>query len=358
MTRTLQVILFPLSLCYGMIMQVRNLLFDLHVLSSRRFDTPVISVGNLSYGGTGKTPHIEYLIRLLAPKQFIATLSRGYGRDSNGFILASKRSNVKYIGDEPLQFLKKFDGVKVAVDEKRSRGIRILLDKYPDLNVVLLDDAFQHRYVKPGLSILLTDYHHPYSEDMILPSGSLREFRAGARRADIIVVTKTPKIFSPITRRRIIEELKPDARQRVYFSYIKYVDAVPVFDVLNLTFPARVTNILLFTGIANDYPLREHLERMCSELAVMKFADHHQYTVKDIEAIIRKFNDLPTQKKLMVTTEKDVMRLKTPELSAYLKNLPLFCVPMEIDFHGTDKENFDKEVIRYVEQNQRDHRIS
>ncbi len=351
MTRILQVILLPVSLLYGLAMQVRNLLFDLHILSSKTFDKPVISVGNLTFGGTGKTPHIEYLIRLLTPAMFVATLSRGYGRKSNGFILASKRSSVKYIGDEPLQFLKKFESVKVAVDEKRSRGIRLLLEKHPGLNVILLDDAFQHRYVKPGLSVLLTDYHRLYSEDVVLPSGTLREFRNGSKRADIIVVTKTPKIFSPITRRRIIEELKPDSHQRIYFSYIKYTDPVAVFDTMNIPFPARVTNILLFTGIANDYPLREHLERMCSELVVLKFTDHHAYTVKDVEDIIRKFDDLPTQKKIIVTTEKDVMRLKTPELSGYMKNLPLFCVPMEIDFHGSDKEKFDNEILRYVNKN-------
>ncbi len=351
MTRILQVILLPVSLLYGLAMQVRNLLFDLHILSSKTFDKPVISVGNLTFGGTGKTPHIEYLIRLLTPAMFVATLSRGYGRKSNGFILASKRSSVKYIGDEPLQFLKKFESVKVAVDEKRSRGIRLLLEKHPGLNVILLDDAFQHRYVKPGLSVLLTDYHRLYSEDVVLPSGTLREFRNGSKRADIIVVTKTPKIFSPITRRRIIEELKPDSHQRIYFSYIKYTDPVAVFDTMNIPFPARVTNILLFTGIANDYPLREHLERMCSELVVLKFTDHHAYSVKDVEDIIRKFDDLPTQKKIIVTTEKDVMRLKTPELSGYMKNLPLFCVPMEIDFHGSDKEKFDNEILRYVNKN-------
>ena len=355
MTRILQIILLPVSMCYGLAMQVRNWLFNLNILPSKTFDTPVISVGNLTFGGTGKTPHIEYLIRLLIPGQLIATLSRGYGRKSKGFILATKLSNVQDIGDEPLQFLTKFEKIKVAVDEKRSRGIRHLLEKHSDLNAILLDDAFQHRYVKPGLSILLTDYHRLYSEDFILPSGTLREFRTGANRADIIVVTKTPKIFSPITRRRIIEELKPKKGQRVYFSYIKYIDPVPVFDSENLTFPAKITNILLFTGIANDYPLREYLERMCSELIVMKFADHHPYSIKDIDAVRRKFDDLPTQKKVIVTTEKDVMRLKTDELSAYLKNLPLFCVPMEIDFHGTDKEKFDTEIKNYVKKNQRDH---
>lgn len=354
MTRVLQIILLPVSLCYGFAMQIRNYMFDLHILPSRTFDKPVISVGNLTYGGTGKTPHIEYLIRLMTPQFFIATLSRGYGRDSNGFILASKRSNVRYIGDEPLQFMKKFEGVKVAVDEKRSRGIQILLDKYPDLDVILLDDAYQHRYVKPGLSILLTDYHRPYTEDMILPTGTLREFRSGAKRADIIVVTKTPKIFSPITRRRIIEEIKPGKKQRIYFSYIKYTDPAPVFDTTNLVFPGRLTNILLFTGIANDYPLKEHLERMCSELVVMKFNDHHPYSIRDVEEITKKYNDLPTHKKVIITTEKDVMRLKTPALSGYLKNLPLFCLRMEIDFHGIDKENFDKEILDYVKQDQRD----
>lgn len=348
MTRILQVILYPFALCYGLIMQIRNWLFDLHILPSRKFDNPVISIGNLTYGGTGKTPHIEYLIRLLSPKMAVGTLSRGYGRKSSGFIIASKRSNVKYIGDEPLQFLKKFEGVKVAVDEKRSRGIQLLLKKYPELGVILLDDAFQHRYVQPGLSILLTDYHRLYPVDYILPTGTLREFKCGVKRADIIVVTKTPKIFSPITRRRILEDLRPWNHQRVYFSFIKYNEPIAVYDPLNLLFPAKVSNILLFTGIANDYPLREYLERMCRELIVMKFADHHPYSPNDIEKIINTFHDLPTQKKIIVTTEKDVMRLKTPGLSTNLKNLPLFYVPMEIDFHGTDKENFDNEILNYV----------
>lgn len=351
MTRVLQIILYPVSMLYGLAMQIRNMLFDLRILPSMKFDKPVISVGNLTCGGTGKTPHIEYLIRLLHPRMFLATLSRGYGRKKNGFIIASKQSNVKHIGDEPMQFLNKFEGIKVAVDERRRHGIQFILQEYPDLDVILLDDAFQHRYVKPGISILLTDYHRLYPDDYVLPSGTLREFRFGASRADIIIVTKTPKIFSPITRRRILEDLRPANHQRVYFSYIKYIDPLPVFEEMSLTFPPKVTNILLFTGIANDYPLREHLGRLCSELVVMKFADHYPYKIKDIEEIIRKYHDLPTQKKVIITTEKDMMRLKTPELRTRFKNLPLFYVPMEIDFHGTDKENFDNEIIKYVKKN-------
>ncbi|MEI7499108.1 MAG: tetraacyldisaccharide 4'-kinase [Bacteroidota bacterium] len=350
MTRFPQVVLYPVSLLYGLAMQIRNILFDLRILASIKFEKPVISVGNLTYGGSGKTPLIEYLIRLLHPPLFVATLSRGYGRKSNGFIIASKRSNVKYIGDEPMQFLKKFEGIKVAVDEKRKRGIQFLLQKYPDLDVILLDDAFQHRHVKPGISILLTDFHLLYTDDYVLPSGTLREFRSGSSRADIIIVTKTPKIFSPITRRRILEDLRPTRHQRVYFSYIKYVDPQPVFEGENIKFPGKLDNILLFTGIANDYPLIEHLERLCSELIVMKFADHHPYKIYDIEEIMKKYHDLRTHKKVIVTTEKDMMRLKTPELSTNFKNLPLFFVPMEIDFHGNDKENFDNEITNYVKK--------
>lgn len=351
MTRLLQIILYPVSLVYGLIMQIRNLLFNLGILPSARFEKPIISVGNLSYGGTGKTPHIEYIIKLLTPPLHLATLSRGYGRKSRGFIMGSEQSTVKNIGDEPMQFLEKFQGIEVAVDERRRRGIQFLLQKHPDLDVILLDDAFQHRYVKTGISILLTDYHRLYMEDFVLPSGTLREFRSGANRADIIIVTKTPKIFSPITRRRILEEMKPAAHQRVFFSYITYNDPIPAYEKAGFTFPQKVTNILLFTGIANDYPLREHLARLCSELVVIKYPDHHPYKDKDIEDIIKKYHDLPTQKKIIITTEKDMMRLKTPELGTKLHNLPLFYVPMEIDFHGADKESFNNEIIKYVKKN-------
>jgi len=352
--RLIQIILFPFSLCYGLIMIFRNFLFDMEVLPTEKFNLPVINAGNLSCGGTGKTPLIEYLIRLLSPKYFVATLSRGYGRESNGFIIASKRSRAKYVGDEPLQFAKKFDGIKVAVDEKRRRGIRLLIKKYPTLDIILLDDAFQHRYVKPGLNILLTEYHNLYTEDYLLPSGRLREPRCGARRADIILVTKTPKIFSPITRRRIIEGILPRPNQIVLFTYIRYGNPIPVYESSSFGYPPAVSKILLFTGISNDYPLREHLQRMCSELIVMKFSDHYQYTQKDIDNILKTFMDLPTQKKVIITTEKDIMRLKIPELSTILKTIPLFYIPIEVGFHGNDQEKFDNLILTYVDKNKRD----
>ena len=270
--RFIQFLLLPFSLLYGMVMLVRNMLFDLGVIPSEKFSIPVISVGNLSMGGTGKTPHIEYLIRLLYGNYFVATLSRGYKRESKGFILANKESNVNDIGDEPLQYLRKFEQVKVAVDEKRVRGIHYLMEKFPGIDVILLDDAYQHRYVKPGLSILLTDYRHLYINDHMVPSGTLREFTIGANRADIIIITKTPKIFSPITRRRILEDLHPKPFQKVFFSYLTYPEPIPVFDDSSLVFPSKLSFILLFTGIANNYPLVEHLERFTSEIKTLHFS--------------------------------------------------------------------------------------
>jgi len=351
--RFIQVLLSPIAFLYGIVMLVRNLLFDIGILHAESFDRPVISVGNLSFGGTGKTPHIEYLIRLLKGKYSLAILSRGYKRETKGFILGTAKSNVSFVGDEPMQYIRKFDSVKVAVDENRKRGIRTLLTKFPDIEVVLLDDAFQHRWVKPGLSILLTNYHDLYTDDHVAPAGRLREFHFGSRRADIIIVTKTPKIFSPITRRRIMEELRPLAHQSVFFSYLKYDQPVAVFENESSVFPAKTSYILLFTGIADDYSIREQLGRMCSELTVIKFPDHHQYKTADLELIKRKFNDLPSQKKVIVTSEKDVMRLKTAELSNFLKNLPLFYLPVEVELHSADKSLFDKEISDYVEKNKR-----
>lgn len=358
MTRFLQIFLFPLAICYGIIVHIRNLLFDFKILRSKQFQVPVISTGNLSAGGTGKTPHTEYLIRLLSPNFKVATLSRGYGRITKGYIEANQTTETSAIGDEPMQFFVKFKNTIVAVDEKRARGIGVLLEKHANLGVILLDDAFQHRYVKPGLSILLTDYHRLYCDDYMMPSGTLREFRSGSSRADIIVVTKTPKIFSPITKRRILEDLHPGQNQQVLFSFIRYGDLFPVFNDDEVPMPGKITSILLFTGIASDYPLIEHLERMCSDLVVEKFPDHHPYSKKDIDRIIAKFKDLPTQKKILVTTEKDVMRLKYSVFTDYFKNLPLFCIPMEIDFHGTDKGQFDEAILKYVKENRRDSRIS
>jgi len=341
-----QYILYPFSLLYGLVMQIRNLMFDIGILPSATFSKAIISVGNLSMGGTGKTPHIEYLIRLLSPSSSVATLSRGYGRDTKGFIIGSRKSNVNHIGDEPLQLIRKFDNIKVAVDENRRRGIKNLMEKFQELDVILLDDAFQNRYVKPGISILLTSQSRLYCEDHVVPSGTLREFPGGAKRADIIIVTKTPKIFSPISRRRIFEDLAPRKNQTVYFSYISYGDPVPLTD--SRPFPIKLVSVILLTGIADHSLLQEHIERFCSDIILMRYRDHHAFTGKDIADIETRFNNIPTQKKVIITTEKDAMRLRTTDLSAGLKHLPIFYIPISIDFHGKDKEHFEKQVAGYV----------
>ena len=334
-------------------MLIRNRFFDWGILKSRSFPVPLISVGNLSLGGSGKTPLVEYLIRLLTPGFKIATLSRGYGRVSKGFVVGSKKTNIKYIGDEPMQFIKKFEQVKVAVDENRCRGVESLLEKYPEIDVILLDDSFQHRWIKPGLSILLSDYYHLYFEDHLIPTGRLREFSCGAKRADLIVISKAPKILSPITRRRIIDNIHPKPNQRIVFSYINYMKPVPLFDHLPCDIPAKLSFILLFTGVADDDLIKEHLGRFCNNLVAIKFRDHHNYTLKDVQKIKDAFGGLPTNKKIVVTTEKDTMRLKQQELMPLLKTIPVYYLPIEVDFHEPDKENFDQMILNYVKKNKR-----
>lgn len=348
----LQLILLPFTVLYGAAICLRNKLFDWHLLPSKTFKIPVISVGNLSVGGTGKTPHIEYLVRLLSQKNKLAILSRGYGRKTKGFLLATEKHTARQLGDEPLQFKEKFKNIEIAVDERRKHGILQLLKLFPALNGILLDDAYQHRYVKPGLSILLTDYHRLYVNDFLLPSGRLREPRFEAKRADIIIVTKTPKIFSPIVRRQIAEKIQPKNYQNLFFSYISYGQLVSLATGEQFIPQGKVRSILLVAGIANCYPLQEHLNRFCDELLTMHFADHHDYTIADLKNIEKSFSDIFSQNKIIVTTEKDAMRLKNPDLYEIVVNLPIYYLPIEIEFHKGDKEKFDKLIWNYVKKNQ------
>lgn len=349
-----RLLLYPFSLIYGLVVLIRNLLYDWNVYKSTSFDIPVICIGNLSTGGTGKTPHTEYLIRLLSDKYNVATLSRGYGRKTRGFLTGSNFSTSEELGDEPLQFASKFSNIRIAVDEDRVHGINELTYRFPDLNLVLLDDGFQHRAVKPGLSILLTDFYHLYTEDHLLPSGSLREHRSAAKRADIIIVTKTRKVHSPITRQRLNESLKPAPHQRLYLSYIKYGQITSVHRTeCSVKRGKEYNTIFMFAGIENPYPLEDHLKSQCIELVSMTFPDHHRYTTKDIARIKRSWDDIYTRNKLMVTTEKDFMRLKDPRIWNLVVNLPLHYLPIEIDFHHGDKEAFDNQILNYVEKNRR-----
>lgn len=354
----LRIIAFPFSILYGTIVTVRNKLFDLGILPSREFEIPLISVGNLCAGGTGKTPHIEYLIRLLKPEFYIATLSRGYGRKTKGFLLADTQATAAEVGDEPLQFKRKYSSIRVAVDANRINGIKTLQKHYPSLQSILLDDAFQHRAVKPGLSIVLTDYSKLYVHDYLLPTGRLRETKGGIIRADIIIVSRCPVILLPIERKRLINEIKPMPHQRVYFSYIKYGDFLPLNGEQKNPFSKefyfeRNYSILLLTGIANTSALEYYLKDKVKNLERAKYPDHHRFTKKDIENVKKIFNNIAASNKIILTTEKDAMRLRSPEIAEALKDLPVFYIPIEVDFHDKDKEQFNEQIIHYVRANQK-----
>jgi tetraacyldisaccharide 4'-kinase len=343
-------LLFPFAVLYGLIIKIRNKLFDVKVFPSEKFNIPVISVGNLIAGGSGKTPMVEYLIRLLDANNNIATLSRGYKRKTKGYRLAGEAETVETLGDEPVQYLQKFQDINVAVCENRREGIRNLIRDIPDLGIVILDDAFQHRYVKPELSILVTDYFKLFTKDWLLPFGRLREHISGRERADVIVVTKTPRIFSPIVRKQLLEEIKPYPGQLVCFSYINYLPFERVY-ASKCEYSAKnenVYSIVMVTGIGNPGPMQEYLRRMCTDLELMEFPDHHEFNEKDLLLIKDKFKNLPTKRKIIVTTEKDAKRLQNAEAEAILGDLPIFYTPINFEFHPADKMEFDETILGAV----------
>ncbi|MFW6224174.1 MAG: tetraacyldisaccharide 4'-kinase [Bacteroidota bacterium] len=347
------ILLYPFSLIYGLVTFIRNVFFDWGILPSEKFDLPVISVGNLSMGGTGKTPHVEYLTDILKDQYTIGILSRGYRRKTSGFYLADEHSDAKTIGDEPMQFYKRYinDGVYIAVDENRVRGTKKLLESKPDIDVLILDDAFQHRWIKSGLNILLTDFFHPFYEDYVVPSGRLREFRFGAKRADIIVVSKSGKVLSPITRRTIEEKIKPRPHQSLYFSFIDYGEPRPLPGMESYPGWGKTYAILLVTGIANPYPLENKVAAECTELHKLQYPDHHKFSIDDAKKIRKTFEEIISQNKIIITTEKDAMRLSSKSILEILSDLPIFYWPIHVDLHSKDKEAFNSEILDYVREN-------
>jgi len=358
----LRILLLPVSLLYGIVMFIRNKLYDIGFFPSVKFNVPVISIGNLSMGGTGKTPHIEYLVRLLKSEFYIATLSRGYGRKTEGFILADTQSTANEIGDEPLQFKKKFPKMPVAVDEERVRGIRNMLELFPSIQGILLDDAFQHRAVTPGLSILLTDFSKLYTDDHVVPTGTLREFASGVKRADVIIVTKCPHIPLAIERKGIISKLKTLPNQKVYFTTVNYGEFIPLQNKITPPFSKayyfeKKYSILLFSGIANVQPLVQYLKENTKNVHILNFPDHHPYTPNDLKNIESAFNDIHTANKIIVTTEKDSMRLKDKNISGSLSHLPIFYIPIEIKFCDQGEKDFSNQILEYVRSNQKNYNV-
>ena len=345
----LRKILFPVSLLYGLIVKIRNIAFTKGILSSKSFDLPIIAVGNLNVGGTGKSPMIEYLIRLLHASYQTAVLSRGYGRKTKGFFLAKPGCTAMELGDEPYQFFRKFKNLVVAVDEKRVRGIETLRQLKPELELVLLDDAFQHRGIKPGLNILLSTYHNLYTDDYLLPVGNLREFKGGAKRADLIIVTHTPFNISADEKQSILAKIAPKKYQHVFFSYISYLPMYQVFQsTIERVEPSKDSEIVLLTGIANNDKLLAHTETRFSKVYTRSFADHHTYTAQDIESIIATYKDLKSEEKYIVTTEKDLTRLVPFAANFNNAQIKVLCLPIKINFVAGDKERFDKAIYFYI----------
>ncbi len=321
------ILLFPLSIWYSVGVAVRNIFYSLNICKSTPTDITTIGVGNLRMGGTGKTPHTEYLIRQLSDRN-IALLSRGYGRKSKGFLLADEQSTSADIGDEPAMMRAKFPGITVAVCEDRVEGIRRLMQLPQKPDLVVLDDVYQHRHLKPSVSILLTEYGDPYFDDHILPFGNLREWRCGSRRADIVIVSKCPPLVSEQQRQAYRTKLKLQPHQLLHFSQIDYGQPLPLYGGADWQ---PVKEVLLLTGIAHPDPLKRHIEKQCT-VHHLAFPDHHDFSAAATQQIVNTFNSIHEPSKAIVTTEKDAMRLRVSTVAAQLSALPIYYIPITIRF--------------------------
>ncbi|HOU95520.1 MAG TPA: tetraacyldisaccharide 4'-kinase [Bacteroidales bacterium] len=355
------ILLYPLSLIYGIITGIRNFLYNTGILKSVKFQTPIICVGNITVGGTGKTPHCEYLIDILKDDFNVAILSRGYKRLTKGFLIASPQSDSTEIGDEPFQIYSRHPDITVALDSNRVRGVNRILQEKPETDVIILDDGFQHRKIEAGLKILLTDYNRLMIYDHLLPYGELRENINNMYRADIIIVTKCSPDLSPLQRRLVMKSIKKAPFQNMYFTTIVYGSPEPVFadkahttKNINILDEKTLSGILLVTGIADPAPLVEHIKQTKKEIRLLKFPDHHRYTEKDIAKINTALNSLPSGNKLIITTEKDAVRFReigniVPD---NMKSI-FYYIPIKIDFLYNEKEKFNKQVIDYIRKNRK-----
>lgn len=352
MIKLLRLLTLPFSWLYGLVTHIRNKLYDWQWLSSVKFDLPVLCVGNLVAGGAGKTPVTEYLVELLKGYK-IAILSRGYGRKTTGFILADGQSTARSIGDEPLQYYKKFPNVTVAVCEDRVKGIR-MLEKEHDL--IILDDAFQHRRVKPGFSILLFEFRTLLQHQFLLPAGNLREYFCNYKRADALLVTKTPLSSSAEQKSRCRGQFDTSAASNLFFSMIGYQEPRMVFgeDIRPAGFSAagsvfqKDATVFLLTGIANPQPLTDYLQSRSKRIIHHQYADHYQFSREDILKLVTAYKSSDDKEKIIVTTEKDTQRLLDDSLRDLLVDLPVFYLPIKVEIQEEDKSIFDQKILDYV----------
>lgn len=337
----LRFLLFPFSMVYQLITRLRNQLYDKGLKPSAEFDLPVINVGNLTVGGTGKSPMVEYLVKLLVASKKIATLSRGYGRQTKGFRIGDVNDNASTLGDEPFQFYRKFHNeITVAVGEERVLAISMILHEKPETEVIILDDAFQHRRVKPSLNILLCDYHRPFYKDYVLPAGRLRESRSGANRADIIVVTKCPAEITEEAKSKIRTAIQSIAAKPVFFTSVFYEKPISFHGHL-----LTGSDCIVVTGIANPEPFIQYLKLNYRIRQHLAFGDHHTYTHKDIERIGKMAEEYPGA--AIFTTEKDMVKLKDPVFFSMTKNLPVYYIPIAVQFL-IDGSSFDEMILNHV----------
>lgn len=338
-------LLLPFALVYGAVVWVRNKLFDRNVLRGTSFNLPVICIGNLSVGGTGKSPMAEYLLRLLKDRYHVATLSRGYKRKTKGYILAGGDTTALEIGDEPMLFHLKFPDVAVAVGEERLVAIPQLLQDRPETQVILMDDAFQHRSIRAGLNMLLTDYNNLFTRDFYLPTGDLRDIKSAYKRAHVIVVTKCPPGLEEAEKQQIIAEINPPAGQQIFFASLEY--GVPYHIIHNTPRPLdKETSVLLVCGIANPRPLKAYLETETAYYENVSYNDHHIFSIDDLKAIRKRFDQISASGKILLTTEKDGVRLL--KFRQELGELPFFVLPVRHRILFGEAEAFNSAILTFI----------
>jgi tetraacyldisaccharide 4'-kinase len=344
--KSFRILLLPFALLYGIIVWVRNRFYDRNILRSSTFGLPLICVGNLSVGGTGKSPMVEYLVLRLKDRFKVATLSRGYKRKTRGYALANEHTTAIDIGDEPMQFHRKFPHIPIAVGEERIVAIPQLLHDRPETEVIILDDAFQHRSVRAGLNILLTDYNNLFTRDFFLPTGDLRDERKSYQRAQVIIVTKCPLELSEAQKELIIKEIDPLPEQKVFFTTIAYSVPYHITKQVLWTLDEQ-TEVLLVTGIANPKSLKAYLESQVESYQMLSYGDHHIFSIDDWRDIKKRFDGMENSKKIILTTEKDAMRLL--KFEEELHSLPFYVIPIEHRFLFNEGTMFDNIVIKFIE---------
>jgi len=339
-------LLFPLSFIYGSITSIRNLLFDYGIFKAKSHPIPIICIGNLSLGGAGKTPHTQYLLDLLKNNYKVAVLSRGYGRKTSNLQLVKITSNPFAIGDEPLQLKQNNPECLVVVEKNRNKGVQHILKHFPKTDVILLDDGYQHRWIKAGFNILITPFSSPYYKDYLMPVGKLREGRKGVTRANAIIFSKTPDNTNPTLKKGMLERLHLFSHQKAYFSVIEYHKFKCIGNNTELE-ENNPYSITLVSGIANANPLIKYLKEKGHSINHLKYSDHHNYTSDDIDNILAKYNAEKSTKKLILTTEKDTTKLK--QFLPHFKDVNFYYIPIEIKIEQSEK--FEKQLLNYVAKN-------